>query len=681
MVARSVALLTLILCAASTPGAAQLGRPVSFSKDIAPILFTRCAACHRAGGPAPFELLSYDAAKRRATQIAHVTQSHVMPPWKAEPSYGGEFVDQHPLTSAEIDLIARWVEAGAPEGDPRDLPRAPAWTSGWQLGAPDQVLTFAEPYVLPAEGTDVLRIFVVPIPTSIRRYVRGLEFRPGNSSVVHHANIRIDRTPRSRQLDDGDPAPGYDGLMANSAMYPDGHFLGWTPGQVAPLLPKGLAWTLEPGADLVVELHLQPAGKPERVAPSIGLYYTKDPPDRTPVMLRLGRQDIDIPAGAGEHTITDSYVLPVDVEVEAVQPHAHYRAREIRGTATLPDGSTRWLIYIKDWDFRWQHVFRYVKPFGLPRGTTLSMRFTYDNSAANPRNPRRPPERVSWGQRSSDEMGNLWIQVQPRSDHDLDTLNQDFRPKAAADDATGYEMMLRGDPNNVAYHNDVAVLYLGLAQADRAVAHFQTALELQPGSAAAFFNLGTALMSAGQLDAAARNFRRALDLNANYVAAHTNLGNALAALGTFDEALEHYRRALALEPNSAVLHNNLGHVLVAAGRIPEAVDELRKAVALKPDWAPALVDLAELLGSAGDERVLNPDEAVRLAERGAAITGRKDARALDVLAEAYAAQGRFDRALESIGASLRLEPHGPAAAARRERAELFKRNRPYRLPR
>ena len=267
------ALLAIAICEASS--ASLDGQaPITFNKNIAPILFTRCAMCHRPDGPAPFDLLSYGAARRRATQIARVTRDRLMPPWKAEPGYGGEFVDQHPLTDAQIEFIDRWVKDGAPEGSRADRPRVPSFPSGWQLGSPSQVITLSEPYTLPADGPDVLRIFVIAIPASSRRYVRALEFRPG-TAVVHHANIRIDRTPRSRQLDAEDPLSGYEGLMANSAMYPDGHFLGWTPGQVAPLLPKGLAWTLEPGTDLVVELHLQPTGKPENDRTVVRLSTTR----------------------------------------------------------------------------------------------------------------------------------------------------------------------------------------------------------------------------------------------------------------------------------------------------------------------------------------------------------------------------------------------------------------------
>jgi hypothetical protein len=166
-----------------------------------------------------------------------------------------------------------------------------------------------------------------------------------------------------------------------------------------------MSWRLEPNSDLVVQLHLHPSGTPEIVQPGVAFFFTDTPPTRTPVMLRLGRQNIDIPAGAADYEVTDRYVLPVDVDVYAVQPHAHYRAKEIRGVATLPDGTKKWLIFIKDWDFSWQDLYRYTEPLALPKGTTIAMQYTYDNSVASPRNPDRPPRRERWGQNSTDEMG------------------------------------------------------------------------------------------------------------------------------------------------------------------------------------------------------------------------------------------------------------------------------------
>ena len=177
--------------------------------------------------------------------------------------------------------------------------------------------------------------------------MKGLEFRPGNPRVVHHANIRnIERARRVSSMNA--IRPGYDGIILRSALYPDGYFLGWTPGQVSPLLPKGMSWRLEPGSDLVVEIHMQPSGKPELVSPSIGLYFSDEPPERTPAIFRLGRQNIDISPGDSQYEVEDSFVLPVDVEVQALQPHAHHRAREVGAIATLPDGTSRWLINIKN---------------------------------------------------------------------------------------------------------------------------------------------------------------------------------------------------------------------------------------------------------------------------------------------------------------------------------------------
>jgi tetratricopeptide (TPR) repeat protein len=554
------AVAALLLVAA--PIAAE---PVTFSKDIAPLLADRCGMCHHAGGPAPFSLLTYADAKRHATQIADVTRNRVMPPWKADPR-NGPFIGQHPLSDAEIALIGQWIAEGTVEGNPRGRAvRKRAWTDGWQLGTPDLVLTLPEAYRLPAEGTDVFRIFTLPIPVDRARFVRGLELRPGNPQVVHHANIRIDTTPASRRLDEQDPAPGYEGLIARSAGYPDGHFLGWTPGQVSPLLPADQAWPLSPNTDLVVELHMQPSGKLESVAPSVGLYFgdaasfdrAQGKPTRTPAMLRLGRQNIDIPAGDADYTIGDVYVLSVDADIIALQPHAHYRLRRVRGEAALPDGSTKHLIDIEDWDFRWQHVYRFVTPLRLPKGTTLSMRYTYDNSAANPRNPQQPPTRARWGQRSSDEMGDLWIQVLTRDNRDLDLLNRDFRPKVAAEDVHGYETEIEKHPADAGLHDSVALLYLELGRAPEAVAHFETSLRLKPESAAAHYNLGTALTVARRLDEAADHYRAALRIDPAYASAHNNLANVLLAQGKNEEAIREFREVMRLQPDSAAARKNL----------------------------------------------------------------------------------------------------------------------------
>jgi mono/diheme cytochrome c family protein len=542
-----------------TPAPAP-AQEVTFTRDIAPVVFEACVSCHRAGGPAPFPLTTYQEVRQRATQIARVTASRFMPPWKVEPGVG-HFVGQRILTASEISAVDRWAKTGAAEGNPNDLPRLPKATDGWLLGKPDLIVSPDKSFTLPALPNDAFRIFAIRLPVTKRTYVRGIEFHPGNARVVHHANIRVDRTDATRKLDDADPLPGYDGLMPRSAEYPDGHFLGWTPGQVAPLVSPELAWALDPGSDLVVQLHLPPSGAAEDVRPVIGLYFSDVPPTRTPTILRLGSQGIDIPPGESRHVIRDAYTLPVDMELLAIQPHAHYRAKEIRGTATFPDGSSRLLMHITDWDFRWQHVYREVEAIALPKGTRLAMEYTYDNSAENVRNPQLPPARVRWGQRSKDEMGDLWFQLLAKNDRDRALITSQITQKMTAEDVVGYETMLDATPDDFELHDDVAVLYLGLGQAGDAVRHFAASARIKPDSAAAHFNLGTALASAGRLDDAVASLRAALAIRPAYPQAHNNLGRVLLAQGKAAEAIEHLRECLRLDPSNKAAASNLAEAL------------------------------------------------------------------------------------------------------------------------
>jgi hypothetical protein len=318
-----------------------------------------------------------------------------------------------------------------------------------------------------------------------------------------------------------------------------------------------------PGSDLVVQLHMQPDGTREMVQPSIGLYFSNEPPTTKPVTLRLGDQSIDIPAGEASYTIRDSYVLPFDVSLHAVQPHSHYRAREIAGTATLPDGRSETLIHIGDWDFRWQHVYRFETPKLLPKGTRLAMEYTLDNSPANPRNPDRPPRRVLWGQRTADEMGDFWFQFVPRDARHRDALNAETQRKMTVEDVRGYETMLRVAPADAELHNDLALLYLGLGNSDVAVDHFRTAVRLTPSSSAMRFNLATALSVRGELDEAVAEYERVLALDPTHTGAHNNLASVLSARGDPVGALRHFAEALRLDPTNAQAQRNFVRELAA----------------------------------------------------------------------------------------------------------------------
>ena len=205
-----------------------------------------------------------------------------------------------------------------------------------------------------------------------------------------------------------------------------------------------MAWRLDPGTDVVFQLHMLPTGKPEPIQSSLGLFFAKEPPTKTPYMLRLGSKVIDIQAGDAAYKIRDTYRLPVDARLLSVYPHAHYLAREMKGTARLPDGRLRWLVHIRDWDFNWQDEYRYSSPISLPAGTTLEMEYTYDNSADNLRNPHNPPQRVVYGPQSSDEMGDLWLQVLASDGKGLDQLVRDHAHRELLADVEGYEKLVSG---------------------------------------------------------------------------------------------------------------------------------------------------------------------------------------------------------------------------------------------
>src|SRR5438067_3000101 len=667
----------------STAAAAQPAP--TFTADVAPILAARCAGCHRAGGIGPFALVTYDDVKRHAAQVGVVTARRLMQPWKPAPGMG-EFQDERRLTDRELDTLQRWIAGGVPRGEAQSpSPQVPSATAdAWQLGAPDLVVRMPQPYVVPADGADVFRTFVIPIPSKTPRYVRALEFHPGNARVVHHANLGIDRTRSSRQLDARDPEPGYAGGMERDARYPEGQLLGWTPGQAPHRVPDGTQWRLEADSDLIVQLHLQPTGKREDVQVSAAFYFTDDPPTRTPVGLRLGSETIDIPAGSDAWAMADRYQLPVDVEVVAIQPHAHNLARKMQAMAILPDGATAWLIAIDDWDFRWQNVYRYKTPVALPKGSVITMAYVYDNSAANPRNPHRPPQRVVWGQNTSDEMGDLWVQVIPRSAGDAAILVSDFRRKAHTEDLAAYTALLGREPSNPLRHDAVAQLYLDDGRFDEAIAELRGSLRLNDQSAPTHYNLGFALSARGRREEAAAELEQAIRIDPDYAVAHNNLGALLQLGGRLDQAQAHFARAVALRPDNVEAQANLAQLLSNRGRLADAARHFDAVLALRGDHVQALAGLAWIRATASDAALRDADEAVRLAERADALTTHRDLAVLDALGAAYACAGRYDDAVRTARNGLDLATRaGQTAVASqfRQRIDLYQSGQPVRLPR
>jgi hypothetical protein len=531
----------------------------TFSHDIAPIIFDHCAACHRPGESGPFSLLTYDDVKRHAKQIVTVTQSRYMPPWLPQAGYG-DFTDANRLTAAQIKLIADWTAAGAPEGNPAEAPAAPSFTEGWQLGPPDLIVEAPQAFTLPATGTDVYWNFVLSTKIAKTRFVRAMEIRPGEKKVVHHANVVVDRSHWGREQE-ASPGEGFAGMeLANrrSIFDPDdGHFLFWKPGGAPYVEPDGLAWRLDPDADLVLNAHLRPTGKPEQVRPSIGLYFTDKPQTKYPMLLQLEHDGaLNIAPGVHDFLVSDDFRLPMDADVLAVYPHAHYLGKLLEGYATLPDGSRKWLVRIPDWDQNWQTVYRFREPVFLPKGTLISMRFHYDNSAANVRNPNQPPKRVLAGNHATDEMGHLWLQILPKAAGDR---------RLELDEAI-MKHRLEKYPDDFRAHVILGALYLARQNAGAAVPMAAAAVRIDPKQAEARNLLGSALQTVGRVPEAIVQYQAALLLRPDFTNARFNLGNALMRSGRLDEAIAEYQKILVEFPNDQLTKDRLAQAQAARAR-------------------------------------------------------------------------------------------------------------------
>lgn len=563
---------------------------VTFNRDIAPIIFRSCSSCHRPGEAAPFSLLTYSDVKKHARQIADVARARLMPPWLPEPQ-DLRFADELRLTDAEIDRIASWVEQGAVEGDPSDLQPPPKFVEGWSLGTPDLVLKADKPFILPPQGTDTYWNFIFRIPIQETKWVKAVEIRPGDKRYVHHANILLDRSEASRKRE-SQPGAGFAGMeirIESQVFDPDSHLLFWKPGTVPYVEPDGMALRLDKGTDLILNTHLQPSGKPEVIQPSIGLYFTSKPATKVPMLLQLENDiKLDIPPGQKDFLVTDDFRLPVDVDLMAIYPHAHYLGKDIQAVASLPDGTKRMLIHIPQWNLNWQAVYRYKEPVLLPKGTTVSLRYTYDNSDDNPMNPNHPAARVRGGNRSSDEMCHLWLQVLPVN---FDPAKGD--PRMELQEALARHEVEK-NPGDFEAHYNLGAMLQAKGKLEEALAEYEVAVQLRPEDPTGNNALGAALVSAGHPDRAASYLQAALKARPDYFDAHYNLGFALVQQNEFPQAAEQFQTALRLQPQDAAVEANLGAALAEMGRLAEARTHFEHALKLDPDQPIAKENLQAL---------------------------------------------------------------------------------------
>ena len=648
----------------------------AFQTDVEPILRAKCLTCHRQDGDAPVPLETFEQVRRRGSLVAQVTKSGYMPPWKPAAD-SQELVGDRRLSDREKTILQQWVAGGMPEGDAPASRKAPG-NGGWVWGPPDLVIELPE-YTLAAGSSDLFRNFVVRAPFAGTRYVRGLQFRP-RSRAVHHANIRIDSTPASAELDLTDPTPGYEGVILHSAQFPDGYFLGWTPGQAAPPDDQ-LAWPLQGQSDFVVQLHMRSTGQADVVRPLLGLYFSPKAPVQAPTMIRLGRQNLHIPAGDQQFTSTDSFMVPVPITVMAIQPHSHYRARDVLVRAELPNGAQRTLLHIDDWDFYWQDQYRLAQPAKLPAGTILRSSFRFDNSDRNPRNPSRPAADVTWGWRTSDEMADVWMQVVTDTNADRAQLSRLALQKATAEDAIGVEILIAREPDHFNLRNDAALIYQELNQPQKVLEHFQAARRLMPDKPSAAFNVATALESTGRFAEARRAYRDAIGLDSSYRPARLRLAAMLYRNGELQAAVAQYAEALALDPANSDVRCERARVLVEANRPAEARAEYAKALSADPDNTGCLVNATWLLSAHQDAGIRSSTEAVRLGERavGRARGMSTESAALDALAAALASANRFSEAVKAAVEAQALNGDDSRRKEIGERIALYRQGIPFRV--
>jgi hypothetical protein len=408
----------LILLAAlmASCSKAPLADSPTYCRDIAPIVNANCVTCHRPGEVAPFSLLTYKDVRKHGKTIAAVVKARIMPPWKPVPGYG-EFVGTRRLTDEQIVLIQKGLKAVTPDGDQKDLPEPPKFASGWQLGTPDIVVTMPEPYALPAEGEDIFRNFVLPLELPEGKYIRAIEYRPSNRRVVHHMVLTMDPTQSSRKKEEA-PGQGFTQVSIPGRALP-GTLGVWTSGREPVPLPDGFSLPWPKGADLVMQLHLHLSGKPESEQSTIGIHLTDQRPSKSMIDVLLEDRRIDIPPGEKAYRTHDSMLLPAEVDVFGLFPHMHWLGKEVRVIARMPGGKEQTLLWINDWNFKWQTYYQNRKLVRLPALTELVMECVHDNSADNPNNPSLVPQRVRWGEQTHNEMSDVVVQLLPVNELDV----------------------------------------------------------------------------------------------------------------------------------------------------------------------------------------------------------------------------------------------------------------------
>jgi len=398
-------ILPVLWAAGISPAAGAAAPTPTYAKDVAPILFERCAECHRPGEAAPMSLLTYKEVRPWAKAIREKVIEHRMPPWLADPAYG-HFSNDRRLAQKEIDTIVAWVDAGAPAGDDRDLPPAPRFEQGWTIGKPDAVISLEEPVEVPATGVVPYRYLTVPTHFAEDRWVQAAEIRPGNRAVVHH--VIVFAKDDSGGENAGGEQTGAEPARQRGRDWLSAKLAGFAPGEQPKVYPPGTAKLLKAGSKLIFQIHYTPNGKPATDVTSIGLIFAHQTVEHTALSGTATNVRLDIPPRDPNYEVRSTWTAPQAVRILDLMPHMHFRGKDFTYTAVYPDGRSEVVLRVPKYDFNWQLVYRLQQPLFLPKGARLDCVAHFDNSPNNPANP-DPNKEVRWGPQTWEEMMIGWF--------------------------------------------------------------------------------------------------------------------------------------------------------------------------------------------------------------------------------------------------------------------------------
>ena len=458
----AVVVAMFIVFSSDTSSANNRVKPVTFTKDVAKIFNDNCVVCHRPNDLAPFPLTSYKEARPWARSIKEKVVSKEMPPWHADPAHG-QFVNDRRLSQQEIDTIVAWVDGGAREGNPKDLPTPPTFNGKWRMGKPDIILTMPKEYTLGAEGPD--EYIYAEIPTNFKEdvWVRAVESIPGNRKIVHHiiafvqppqqgtGKSAFSPTPEMIEtfkknlviyqdgtlqrtkadapvIDNGCGSPeGGAGILKGDKMRDNGSFNmlgGEAPGSDVFAFPAGTAKKIPAGSKIILQMHYSRSGKVETDQSSVGLYLANGPVEREAHTEMVINYHFQIPPGKDHHEVTACYKFKEDAHIFGLMPHMHLRGKDMKMTAFYPDGRSEVLINVPKYSFNWQTNYYLKTPKAMPKGTRIEVVAHFDNSTKNKYNP-DPTKPVRFGDPTYDEMMIGFV------DYTYDSRRLPVKPDAA----------------------------------------------------------------------------------------------------------------------------------------------------------------------------------------------------------------------------------------------------------